>query len=292
MPSRLHVFRQPLHGPKIDFPTLLFGHGWIFLAPNAADDDRVALTRTLRLPSGNRVQVRLGPSRLLRGTATAPFAAADRVETVRQCRRMLRLDEDLTAFHELCRDDPVLGFVRRIKAGRLLRSPTVFEDVVKTLCTTNCAWANTKRMVDHLCRLAGGVFPDAPTLVAVGAERLRSECRLGYRADYVHRFARQVTAGECNPEAWLADCHTEAVYRQIQALRGVGPYALHHILMLLGRYDLIPVDSEVRQWIEHTHFRGRSVPVKRLLRRYERFAPWQFLAYKFERIAMRDNYIN
>jgi 3-methyladenine DNA glycosylase/8-oxoguanine DNA glycosylase len=292
MPPKPHAFRLKLRGPQIHFPTLLFGHGWIFLDPNQTSDDDSTLIRTLLLASGNRVQVRIGPNRLLRGTAAAPLSAADRSQIEQLCQRMLRLDEDLSAFQESCQGDPILDFVHRTRAGRLLRSPTVFEDVVKTLCTTNCSWSNTKNMVGHLCRLAGGVFPDAPTLAALGPDRLRSECRLGYRADYVHTFAQRVAAGQLAPESWLADPHAPHVHEQLKSIRGAGPYAVHHILMLLGRYDLIPVDSEVRQWIEHTHFRGRHVPPKRLLKRYDRFAPWQFLAYKFERIATHENYIN
>jgi 3-methyladenine DNA glycosylase/8-oxoguanine DNA glycosylase len=226
------------------------------------------------------------------GAASRPLSRGDRQEIARLARRMLRLDEDFSAFHDLCRGDPVLDFVDRIKAGPLLRSPTVFEDVVKTLCTTNCSWANTKSMVGHLCRLAGGTFPSPRRIVALGPDRLRSECRLGYRAEYVYDFARRVASGDLAPETWLAAPHDAEVYQQLKSIRGAGPYAVHHILMLMGRYDLVPVDSEVRQWIEHTHFRGRTVPVKKLLRRYDRFAPWQFLAFKFERIAMRDNYIN
>jgi hypothetical protein len=32
---------------------------------------------------------------------------------------------------------------------------TVFEDVVKTICTTNCSWWNTKLTVTNLCRMFG-----------------------------------------------------------------------------------------------------------------------------------------
>lgn len=292
MAKRLHTFRLTLPGPKIHFPTVLFGHGWIYLAPNQAADDRSTFTRTLLLASANRVVVQLRPNGSVRGTATAPLSPADRLEIARSCQRMLRLDEDLTQFQNLCRGHPTLDFVHRTQAGRLLRSPTVFEDVVKTICTTNCSWTNTKTMVGHLCRLAQGVFPTAQSIVDLGPDRLRSECRLGYRAAYVHEFARRVAAGELTPESWLADPHAPHVYDQLKSIRGAGPYAMHHILMLLGRYDRVPVDSEVRRWIEHTHFKGRSVPLKKLLQRYDRFAPWQFLAFKFERIALRDSYID
>jgi 3-methyladenine DNA glycosylase/8-oxoguanine DNA glycosylase len=43
---------------------------------------------------------------------------------------MFRLDEDLSAFYELVRDDELAWCA--LGAGRMLRAPTVFEDVVKT----------------------------------------------------------------------------------------------------------------------------------------------------------------
>jgi 3-methyladenine DNA glycosylase/8-oxoguanine DNA glycosylase len=43
---------------------------------------------------------------------------------------MFRLDEDLSAFYELVSDDDLSGGAAG--AGRMLRAPTVFEDVVKT----------------------------------------------------------------------------------------------------------------------------------------------------------------
>jgi 3-methyladenine DNA glycosylase/8-oxoguanine DNA glycosylase len=50
------------------------------------------------------------------------------VETVA---RMFRLDEDLSGFYALVGDDPDLSW-SALGAGRMLRAPTVFEDVVKT----------------------------------------------------------------------------------------------------------------------------------------------------------------
>ncbi len=66
-----------------------------------------------------------------------------------QVRHMLRLDEDLSAFYAMAAADPVLAWVPN-GAGRMLRSPTVFEDLVKTICTTNCTWSATVRMVTAL----------------------------------------------------------------------------------------------------------------------------------------------
>jgi hypothetical protein len=44
---------------------------------------------------------------------------------------MFRLGEDLSGFYELVRDDELSWCTTG--AGRMLRAPTVFEDVVKTI---------------------------------------------------------------------------------------------------------------------------------------------------------------
>ena len=44
---------------------------------------------------------------------------------------MFRLDEDLSGFYTLVGDDAELSWCA-VGAGRMLRAPTVFEDVVKT----------------------------------------------------------------------------------------------------------------------------------------------------------------
>ena len=47
---------------------------------------------------------------------------------------MFRLDEDLSGFYAVVSEDGELSWCAR-GAGRMLRAPTVFEDVVKTICT-------------------------------------------------------------------------------------------------------------------------------------------------------------
>src|SRR5438105_1056674 len=58
---------------------------------------------------------------------------ADRPAIRVQLRRMLALDDDLTDLHDACRTMPAIAWAAEHSAGRLLRSPTVFEDLVKML---------------------------------------------------------------------------------------------------------------------------------------------------------------
>ena len=82
-------------------------------------------------------------------------------------------------------------------AGRILRAPTLFEDAVKVLCTTNCSWALTKAMVTRMIAAfgRGGAFPDAAFLASLPERRLREELKLGYRAPFLHAFAARVASG-------------------------------------------------------------------------------------------------
>jgi N-glycosylase/DNA lyase len=52
--------------------------------------------------------------------------------------RMFRFDDDLAPFYALIANDERLKWAAS-GAGRLLSSPSVFEDTMKTICTTNCA---------------------------------------------------------------------------------------------------------------------------------------------------------
>ena len=72
----------------------------------------------------------------------------------------LQLDEDLSELHRRLCCDQSMNWAGRLGAGRMLRSPTAFEDAVKTLCTTNCSWSLTKVMVGKLVSEFGSVSSD------------------------------------------------------------------------------------------------------------------------------------
>ncbi|KJE97964.1 hypothetical protein CAOG_08029 [Capsaspora owczarzaki ATCC 30864] len=79
-----------------------------------------------------------------------PLHSASDVDViVGQIARMLRLDLDTRPFHNLFPAAFHLGF------GRVFRSPTLFEDFVKTITSTNVVWGGTRKMNERLCETAG-----------------------------------------------------------------------------------------------------------------------------------------
>src|SRR5436189_4934536 len=112
---------------------------------------------------------------------------------------MFRLDENLARFYDAVSTDPEFEWIRHEGAGRLLRSPTVFEDLVKMICTTNCSWELTEKMVSGLVNELGGEsddrrksFPTAAAMARRPERFFRYKIRAGYRSSYLTDLARRV----------------------------------------------------------------------------------------------------
>jgi N-glycosylase/DNA lyase len=299
-------------GEPVDLRRTLLSHGVAELPPTAPDADGRGATVTLATPEGPRT-VHIGTSApvSLQGnpSSIAPAVAVDLADTgpppapqtsaalTAAVRRMLCLDDDLAGFYAAVAEDPDLAWAAR-GAGRLLRSPTVFEDVVKTVCTTNCAWSATERMVGALVGrlgepapgappgdVAGRAFPTPEVMAAAGDDFYAGVARAGYRGAYLREIARRVAAGEQDLEGLLAtsraDMPDEEVERRLLELPGVGPYAAAHVMLLLGRHSLLVLDS----WTRPKYARlmgkpkGRPVTDRTIARRFRRYREHAGLAF-------------
>jgi 3-methyladenine DNA glycosylase/8-oxoguanine DNA glycosylase len=254
-------------GEPVDFRRTLASHGVAELPPNRIDEEAWTLETTLPL----------GPVRVAEAdpesVAVEPSAALPVV------RRMFNLDEDLSGFYAQAAGDPELAWVTQ-GAGRMLRSPTVFEDVVKTICTTNCTWAATVRMVTALVdNLGGGAFPTPEAMAEAGEDVYREVVRAGYRSAYLRALAEGVAAGEIDLEALLdPELPDEEAAARLLALPGVGPYAAAHGMMLVGRYSRLILDS----WTRPKYARlngGRKAADRTIERRFRRYGPFAGLAF-------------
>jgi N-glycosylase/DNA lyase len=275
----------------VDFARTLLSHGVADLPPNTIAPDGSSL-ETVLPADGRAWTVRLVPDGPRRARVEFPGPGAPRRGATRDAllgaiRHMLRLDDDLSGFYATAADDPLLAWVTS-GAGRMLRSPTVFEDVVKTICTTNCAWSGTVRMVSALVgELGMGVqgaperrtFPTPEAMAEVDESFYRDVARAGYRGAYLRSLARQVADAELDLEG-LADrgLSDEEVAARLQAIAGVGPYATAHIMMLLGRYGKLVLDSWSRPKYRRVAERPRVTDkgIERAFRRYREFAGLAF----------------
>ena len=291
--------RLPLAGPSgepVDLLRTLNSHGFAELAPMRLDEAAHTLELTLRVPGGRPRRVRVGPGGGRHATIEIlgpgrPGATMQAV-VVAGVRHVLRMDQDLSLFYLGCAEDPDLAWAAA-GAGRMLRSPTVFEDVVKTICTTNCAWSATVRMVNALVEHLGGTaaggetplenaFPTPARMAETAESFYREVARAGYRGPYLLSLARSVAGGELDLEALgratreeLSDGELE---QHLLRLPGVGPYAAAHIMMTVGRHSRLILDSWSRP--KYARMLGKkSVADAAIRRRFRRFGPEAGLAF-------------
>lgn len=270
------------------FKTTLESHGWIQLAPFSYASDLSALHRVQELSDGSVVSMKITPDegalRVQVQDHQGRLSAALRREVERIASRIFSLDQDLGPFYASLRDYPRYEWVQRSGAGRLLRSPTVWEDLVKTLFTTNTTWAGTRSMVQRAVELGpqgpGGArtFPAPERIASFTEGELGEHLRAGYRTAYLHDLARRIAAGELDVESWdESEMPSDELYSAVTDLKGFGPYAASVMLKLLGHYDRLTIDTEGRAMFATKYRDGETPRDSEIQKHYEPYGEWRGL---------------
>jgi N-glycosylase/DNA lyase len=278
-----HVADLPLRGAggePVDFARTIVSHGVAELPPNRVDLAGRVLETTLPVRRGARTV------RITQHGKKLRIEGSDDPKLTNTVAHMFRLDADLSSFYALVCGDELAWCA--LGAGRMLRAPTVFEDVVKTICTTNTAWSGTRRMttalVDNLgVKAPGGArtFPTATAMASADEAFYRDVVRAGYRGPYLKTLAFDVADGRIDLEDLndpeLPDAE---VAERLLALPGVGPYAAAHVMLTsLARYSRLVLDSGTRP--TYGKLAGARGPLKdtTIERRFKHYGEWAGLAF-------------
>jgi 3-methyladenine DNA glycosylase/8-oxoguanine DNA glycosylase len=268
-------------GEPISFARTVHSHGCARLAPAQIQEPPLVYRRALRI--GKRVVVlsmRERDGKLI--VETNVRLRQDDADVARAAvARMFRFDDNLSPFYAQIAGDETFGWAAA-GAGRILASPTVFEDVIKTICTTNCAWSGTIRMTQALADLGEGAFPEAERLAATPESWFREVARMGYRGAYVRAIATDVARGELDLESLRSDRYgDDDVEQRLLALPGIGPYGAAHVMQLLGRHRQLIFDS----WTRPKYLRlagkkrAKDSTIRRAFARYGAYAGLAFWLY-------------
>ena len=261
-------------GEPVDFVATINSHGVASLPPVKQNAELATeLDITLRLADGSVRTVHLAEADP--GTAAvdvrgdAPFNSG-LVE--RAVLHILRLDQDLSGFYDLAARDSRLAWITS-GYGRMMRCQTVFEEVIKTILTTNCNWSATVKMTERLVTELGEpdphieeepppfgrAFPTPGAMAKRDETFYRAVIRTGYRAPHLVKLANAVAGGELDLEllgsATIDELSDDDLEKQLLALSGVGPYAAAHIMHMLGRCSRLVLDS----WTRPTYARLMGV---------------------------------
>ncbi len=229
---------------------------------------------------------------------------------------MLGLDDDLLLFYHLCERDRDLAWVSEQKAAHVLRSPTVFEDLAKTLIVTQNA-KQAPEICQKLCTAFGSPtmllrrsFPTEMAIANATESQLRDELGLKSLGTMLYRLAERCAAGQPHPETLrrvrpsisqalaeedeglFDDLVVEELYWQervaelLLTLPGFGVRAVPKMMRLLGCFDLIELHrSATAAFAKRYPRRRKSAQAEtaeeltdRLLKRLDGFAIYRSLA--------------
>ncbi|MHC5065285.1 MAG: DNA glycosylase family protein [Planctomycetota bacterium] len=242
-----------------DLRTTLHGHGWIDLPPHRWDEDRQQLDSAVEV-GGQGIDLRVrqqGPELRIRARSKQKLARSGTARLRSGLRRMLRTDVDLQDFWRLCRKHEGLAWVARRRAGHLMQSTELFEDLLKLLFTTNCSWAATKKM----------------------CERLVASLGLDYRARHCLELATLFAQGDLSDEYFLQDVgNGSSCRKRLLALSGFGPYAVGQALRGLEQYEDLALDSWCRAKLAEQAGRRKPPSDASIEKRYAKYGAFKGLA--------------
>src|SRR5258706_4356717 len=263
-----------------NFHSVVNSHGWRQLAPFQFEND--VLTYVDQLSTQRVVEYRISAASAGVQVQTDKLNKVEQKEVTDKVTWMFGLDMEFSDFYSASRLEPKLAL------GRVLRSPTLFEDVVKTIFTTNTLWAATRNMTRKLvdefgASTAGREEPDHPlgtmlnnksfptpeSIAASNPEFIKEKIRVGYRAPAIHDLAERIASGKYDLEALKSSTlPTLELRKELMTIKGVGPYAAANLLMILGRHDFILIDSYALKMVSHEWYKGKSITAKEVEKRF------------------------
>lgn len=224
-----------------------------------------------------------------------PLMDIDLATIIHQFIRMLRLYDNFTQYNELIDSLQVrqqkinnLGCIHYLT--RLYRGPTVWEDMCKAQLVTNITWNRTVRCCELLCKYVscdGLSWPTPYDIIRVGKVYLEQQCNVGYRSERLIRLAQLFVDEQL--ESKLTDLSnnitisTHELYQYILSIYGFGAFSSHNVVQLLGRYDVIPSDSETVRHLKLVSNINKSTKItmkqcnELYSKRYNKYAPYQYL---------------
>ena len=167
-------------------------------------------------------------------------------EAVARMRFALGVDDDLGAFYERYRFDPLIGpSVRRTPHLRVTRRPEPFEALAWAVCEQLIEYSRAVEIERRIVRRWGARCPETGLRDVPGAERVAGiapaelqACDLSAgRALALRRAAREVASGRVD----LRAADHERGWARLRAIPGIGRWTLDVLALLgQGRYDVLP----------------------------------------------------
>jgi len=290
------VFTLPC--PKYyNLRTTCNAYGWVELAPFYWDDGADTLGATVSVSEGAvDLKIEQHKSDIIIHTHSRKDLTESHLNEIQSLlKRILDIEVNNSKLHEIA---VTIGskYPSLIEhgAGRLLHSPALWEDAAKTLFTTNCSWALTKKISEEICiafststsPLGKYPFPSPEIVAELNESELRNLVPIGYRAPYLISLAKEFSDNQVLIKLEDKSRSFKEAKNIVMNLKGFGTYAATHVLVMAGYYDEIPVDSVMKYYLNKTY--GDDLPISVLIENiYSKWGRYKWWGMKLDKMNRR-----
>ncbi|RKP58011.1 DNA-3-methyladenine glycosylase 2 family protein [Cohnella endophytica] len=176
-------------------------------------------------------------------------------EIVSYVREWFDLDNDLTQFYAMAKNDPILsGVTSRLFGLRTMGIPDLFEALCWGIIgqQINLAFAYTlkRRFVETFGRkvrrgeIEVWLFPTPQNIAELEVERIAELKMTTKKSEYLIGVAKLLLDGNLSKERLLEAESFKAAEKQLVSIRGIGPWTANYVLMRCLRYPAsFPIDD-------------------------------------------------
>ena len=173
--------------------------------------------------------------------------------------RYFRLDDDLPLIYKsIDRDLLINRAIRKYKGLRLIRQDP-WECLISYMLATASSIPTIQKRISLLSQFFGHEieegyfsFPDPETLANADLSML-DKCKLGFRTERIKAAANEVCSGDIDLDI-LFRLEYKYARDRLMRLRGIGEKVADCVLLFaFEKMEAFPVDTHIRQIIQHYH---------------------------------------
>lgn len=212
--------------------------GWHWSVPTEVFEDGKLFT-ALRLRDFTPVGLKLEETKngMVKTTVYSgrKISQKQKKETAERVRLGLGVEDDLNGFYSLGNNDTLVKILSEDLRGMRLGFPNdVFERSLLATCLQMAPMKRSTQMMDCLIRSFGEpvavekkkirYWPSPEKIAVADSARLKEECNLGYRAEFIKRTAEAIVKGF--PDVLeLEGMPEEDALKRLRTLHGIGYYS-------------------------------------------------------------------
>lgn len=213
-------------------------------------------------------------------------------DLVSEIKWRFNFNQDISEFCKKFKNDKILGpVILKLKGMKPIAANSLYESLIIYLVLQNATVRRSVQMLENLfnkfgkkVKFDGKVLSTfwKPSKMAKSSEEELRKLKVGYRAKFFMQITKQFVNKEINEFA-LRNMPKDAIKKELLKLYGVGPASVEYLLFedfyFLDALETIPPWEQ--KIMSKLLFNKKLVPAKKILKFFERYKPYQKLAFHY-----------